>query len=210
MKTILLHGLGQTAAAWNNIVKLSALTDVDCPELFSLSHSEPTYDAILRGLERRLAGASEPFRLCGLSLGAMLALDYSLRHPENTASLVLMGGQYKAPTRLIDLQNLLFRWMPEGAFRDWGLSKQDAIRLCRSMRSLDLSGRLHELTCPVTVLCGQRDRANLRAAREMHQAIPRSALRILPGAGHALDQEAPEAVAALLREEGTAGAVERP
>lgn len=200
MKTILLHGLGQTAEVWCDAVRLSALTDVDCPELFSLSEGVPTYSAMLGGLEKHLAELPGPFRICGLSLGAVLALDYGLRHPESAASLVLISGQCKVPTHLIDLQNLLFRCMPERAFRDWGMSKADAIRLARSMRSLDFSEQLRRLDCPVTLLCGERDRANLKAARQMHGAIPGSALYILPKAGHELTREAPEALAAFLRE----------
>lgn len=201
MRTILLHGLGQTAGAWDETIKRLGLTDYDCPELFALSNGVPAYDAILRGLERHLSESPGPFRLWGLSLGAVLALDYGLRHRSKTASLVLMGGQYKVPARLTDFQNLLFRCMPERAFREMGLPKQDAIRLCRSMRSLDFGGRLRELRCPVTILCGERDRANLKAARQMHEAIAQSALHIIPGAGHALNQEAPGTLAALLREE---------
>ena len=35
MKTVLLHGLGQTAQDWKEVVQQLSNSDVDCPELFS-------------------------------------------------------------------------------------------------------------------------------------------------------------------------------
>ena len=34
MKTIFLHGLGQTAQDWEEVIRQTALSEVDCPELF--------------------------------------------------------------------------------------------------------------------------------------------------------------------------------
>ena len=118
MKFVFLHGLGQTAQDWQAVIHQSSLFDVDCPELFSFAENAFTYSGILSGLEHFYANASEPFVLCGLSLGALLALDYTIRHPEQISSLILVGAQYKVPTRLIDFQNLIFRCMPENAFTD--------------------------------------------------------------------------------------------
>ena len=108
MKTIFLHGLGQTAQDWEEVIRQTALSEVDCPELFSLSEGEITYFGIRNGLEKRYADITEPFCICGLSLGALLALDYAIRHNEQVAALVLIGVQYKVPSLLIDFQNLSF------------------------------------------------------------------------------------------------------
>lgn len=200
MKTVFWHGLGQTAETWKEVIRRSACEDTDCPELFSLTETDITYSQILHGLEKRYAGETEPFRLCGLSLGAVLALDYALRHGSQVDSLLLIGGQYQVPGLLIDFQNLLFRCMPNKMFEGMGLSKKDMIGLTRSMRSLDFSGQLDRITCPVTIVCGEKDKANLKAAREMKKALPKAKLHIVPGAGHEVNQCAPEAIAALLRE----------
>ena len=157
MKFVFLHGLGQTAHDWQAVIHQSSLFDVDCPELFSFAENDFTYSGILSDLERFYANASEPFVLCGLSLGALLALDYTIRHPEQISSLILVGAQYKVPTRLIDFQNLIFRCMPENAFTDMGLSKHDTIKLSHSMRMLDFSPKLSEIHCPVSVICGKKD-----------------------------------------------------
>ena len=37
MKTVFLHGLGQTAQDWKEVVQQLSISDVDCPELFSFN-----------------------------------------------------------------------------------------------------------------------------------------------------------------------------
>lgn len=197
MKTVLLHGLGQTARDWDHVVMRTLAMDAECPELFDAG-GHVDYFSLLNRLEQRYADASEPFRICGLSLGAILAMDFAIRHKDKTASLILIGAQYKMPRRLIDFQNILFRCMPDRIFRSMGLSKNDAIRLTRPLRSLDFRDALHEIVCPVTILCGERDRANLKASRELKELLPQAALHIVPGAGHELNRDAPDFLAEIL------------
>lgn len=198
MKTVFLHGLGQTADAWDAVVRQCACADADCPELFSLAENDMTYGQIRDGLERRYARETEPFRICGLSLGAILALDYAIRHQDQVSSLLLAGVQYKVPGLLVDVQNVLFRCMPDKAFAGMGLSKKDMIKLTHSMRSLDCSDKLEEIACPVAIVCGEKDTANRKAARDLKKALPQAELHIVPGAGHELNRCAPEAMAAIL------------
>ena len=134
MKAVLLHGLGQTARDWRAVMDRIPALEMECPELSSLAEDGAVYSDLLAGLERRCAELPAPFCLCGLSLGAMLALDYAVRHGERVASLILIGAQVRVPTRLVDFQNLVFRCMPKRAFASMGLSKDGAIRLTRSMR----------------------------------------------------------------------------
>lgn len=124
MKTVLLHGLGQTAQDWKDVVCQLSTSNVECPELFSSMGNEISYSRILANLERQYSDATEPLYICGLSLGALLALDFTIRHGDKVASLVLIGAQYKVPTLLIDFQNLLFRCMPaKSFFTTWDYQK---------------------------------------------------------------------------------------
>ena len=45
MKTVFLHGLGQTAQDWKEVVQQLSISDVDCPELFSSTEDEISYFA---------------------------------------------------------------------------------------------------------------------------------------------------------------------
>jgi 2-succinyl-6-hydroxy-2,4-cyclohexadiene-1-carboxylate synthase len=58
--------------------------------------------------------------------------------------------------------------------------------------------RLGELEMEVVVLAGETDEKFVALGRRLADALPRGALRIVPGAGHALPLEAPAAVAAAI------------
>ena len=193
MKTVFLHGLGQTTHDWKDIIDKTSLSDTDCPDLFSLQEGSISYSGILTELEKRYANMTEPFRICGLSLGALLALG------DKVDSLILMGVQYRVPTLLIDFQNLIFRCMPKKTFETMGMSKQDTIRLCHSMRSLDFSPGLDKVVCQVTIICGEKDGANIKAAKQLKNLLPQAELHIIPGAGHEINKCKPEAVAAIIK-----------
>ena len=198
MKTILLHGLGQTAQDWKEVVCQLSSSNVECTELFSSMENEISYPQILGDLERRYSNAKEPLRICGLSLGALLAIDFAIRHGDKVASLVLIGTQYKVPSLLIDFQNLIFRCMPNKAFESMGLSKSNTIKLAHSMRALDFTAQLSGILCPVNILCGEKDSANLKASKKLNEILPKATLQIVPGAGHEINKDAPEAIAAIL------------
>lgn len=70
MKTILLHGLGQTAQDWNEVVRCMAGSAVECPELFLQAETNAPMLGFWRIWSSNMADAEEPLRLCGLSLGA--------------------------------------------------------------------------------------------------------------------------------------------
>ena len=73
MKTVFLHGLGQTPASWSAVAQLTG-SGYNCPELFASGRSD--YRELIGALEVRLAAEEAPLRLCGLSLeaNAVLAL----------------------------------------------------------------------------------------------------------------------------------------
>lgn len=198
MKTVLLHGLGQTAQDWKEVVRQLSTSNVECPELFSSAGNEISYSRILADLERKYSDETEPLRICGLSLGALLAIDFTIRHGDKVSSLVLVGAQYKVPTLLIDFQNLLFRCMPGKSFESMGLSKSNTIALAHSMRSLDFTLQLSRIVCPVTIVCGEKDSANLKASKKLNDLLPQATLQIIPGAGHEINKCAPDAIAAIL------------
>lgn len=189
-------GLGQTEQAWKETAAALPGILTRCPAL--MEPSVESYADLLEKLEKELCETGAPVRLCGLSLGAVLALDYTLRHPEKVADLVLIGPQYKMPRRLLAFQDFVFRLLPNRAFASAGISKHQMIRLTSSMRELDFSERLGEITCPVLVVCGGKDRANLSEAKKLSQKLPRARLCIVPGAGHELNLQKPEFLAQLL------------
>lgn len=198
MKIVFLHGLGQRAAGWDQVA--SQFPNTDCPELFEIAGEKLNYSAILSSLEERYEYEKEPLCLCGLSLGGMLALDYALRHGDRVAAMVLLGARDRTPRLLMDIQDLLFRCMPDKAFASTGMKKEQVRDLTRSMKDLDFTDRLSTIHCPVTVACGEKDYPNLAAARRLVKYLPNAQLYIVPRAGHELNADAPDTVAEMVRE----------
>ena len=71
------------------------------------------------------------------------------------------------------------------------------------MLDLDFREDLGKVSCPVLVLCGERDKANRKAARGLQAGIPGAELAWIPGAGHEANLDAPEALAEVLRAEAS-------
>lgn len=113
--------------------------------------------------------------------------------------LVLIAPQYKMPKGLLKFQNLMFRFMPEKAFADMGMKKRDFIALTNSMLELDFTERLQEISCPVLVLVGEKDRANQKAAEEIAAKIPNAERKIVKDAGHEVNADAPERLAEIMK-----------
>ena len=198
MPVVMLHGLGQTPASWDAVARSLGNESVR-PELFALLRGgEAVYENLYRAFSDDCARLPEPLHLCGLSLGGVLALQYSAEHSGRVGSLVLIGTPCAMPRGLLRVQGLVFRLMPERAFRQMGLSKKDVLALTSSMLDLDLRENLARVKCPALVLCGERDRANRQSALDLQAGLPRAGLAWVPGAGHEANLDAPEALAGIL------------
>lgn len=197
-RLVCLHGLGQGSDSWDAVLDCLG-TDALCPSLTELA-GDARYPALYQAFESLCETLPGSLCLCGLSLGGVLALDYAKAHPERVEALVLIGTPVDIPRGLLRLQSLLFRLMPAGAFWDAGFSKAEMISLTASMADLDLRAGLERVKCPVLSLCGARDRSNWKAAQALGRCLPQVVLRQVPGAGHEVNRDAPEALASMLRE----------
>jgi len=202
MRQIYLHGLGQTPDSWKEtILYLQSAAYSDCPDLAKmLQGQDATYQNLYAAFSTSCGRLDEPINLCGLSLGGVLALDYTIQNPEKVRSLVLIAAQYKMPKRLLRLQNVLFQLMPGFMFRQTGFGKAAFLQLCRTMMELDFSGSLHKVTCPTLVLCGEKDSANKQAAVELADLLGNAELQVVSGSGHEVNVDAPEKLAKVLRD----------
>lgn len=202
MKRIYLHGLGQTPESWSKtILRMEDGAHSECPDLVKmLRGGRADYAALYDGFAAFCDAFDEGIDLCGLSLGGVLALNYAIDHPQKLRSLALIAARYEMPRVLLAAQNVLFRCMPEAMFRQTGFGKRAFIQLCGSMARLDFGASLQAVTCPTLVVCGARDSANRRAAAKLAGALRDAELRIIPDAGHEVNVEAPERLAAELCE----------
>lgn len=199
MKQIYIHGLGQTPDSWADTlahIKTGGHVCLNLPAL--IQGKSATYPNLYAAFSDACQKYDTPVNLCGLSLGGVLALHYTIEHPEKVHSLALIATPYKMPKLLLQFQNILFRCMPESMFRQTGFSKRDFLSLCSSMMSLDFSESLEKISCPVLVLCGEKDIANKRASVKLAKLLQNAAFSVLKDAGHEVNTEAPKQLAAAL------------
>ena len=90
MKYIFVHGLGQNASSWDKTKEcLADKLEMVIPELSEfIREGNCTYSKIYSSFCEYCNAFSEPVHLCGLSLGAVLALNYAIDFPQKAGSLV--------------------------------------------------------------------------------------------------------------------------
>ena len=197
MKYILLHGMGQNASSWDKTISyLPDATETACPELSNFfSEDNCNYNKMYSSFCRYCNSFSEPLNLCGLSLGAVLALNYAIDFPQKVSSLILIAPQYNMPKFLLKVQNVLFKFMPESQFKDIGFKKKDFITLTNSMADMDFTSSLNKVNCPVVVICGEKDNVNKKAAIKLASELPNAKFSTIDNSGHKVNVDNPQGLA---------------
>ena len=201
MKFLYLHGLGQKPDSWDRVIKETKVSDSSvCLSLAEmLEDKAATYGELYAAFSGECDKEHDEIVLCGLSLGAVLALNYAIDHPDKVKALVLIAAQYKMPKKLLKIQNMLFHLMPNSAFNKMGFKKADVISLCGTMAELDFSDSLHKVSCPVLIVCGEKDKANIKASKELCHYLNNSCFHELMKTGHEANIESPEELALVLQ-----------
>ncbi len=172
------------------------------------------YDAV-----RRTLGLAEPFDLVGYSLGGWIAARYATWFPERLRSLTLVvpagmrvPGKPPAadiflmsPEKLVmtlfnDMTNLgeVFIDMTNDDVLVHAFEEASAVaRLVWERRSdRKLERRLARVTCPALVIGAEHDRLVPNEAADRYvELLPHARLTRIPGTGHAVVIEKPEATA---------------
>jgi len=201
MKYLYLHGLGQKPDSWNKVIKGTKVSEssINLSLAEMLEGKSATYKELYSVFSSECGKEKGGIVLCGLSLGAVLALNYAIEHPDKVKALVLIAAQYKMPEKILKVQNMLFHLMPNSAFNKMGFKKADVISLCGTMAELDFRDSLHKVSCPVLVVCGEKDNANKKTSKELCHYLNNSCFHELMKTGHEANLEAPEELAIVLQ-----------
>ncbi|WP_022867406.1 alpha/beta fold hydrolase [Schaalia vaccimaxillae] len=199
---IFLHGLGATPQSWTYQIdhlpsefigialRLPGTHNDDAP--FNLSKSA---DKIIRDLDARTISTAH---LCGLSLGAMVATQVAINHPDRISSLTLCASQAHPPRFLMRLQRLVMHGLPARALEMPDLSKARMLQILDAVAEVDLRPCLPTLNMPTLVVCGSKDKANLASSREISSLIPQARMRVINDGSHELNTGQPEILSDLL------------
>ena len=199
---ILVHGSGHKAESWDKTLShMQNNRDIMCPSLTSiLEGKEASYENLYASFANYCGRVDGQIHLCGLSLGGILALNYALDFPEKVKTLVLIGTPHKMPKVMFGIQNIIFRFLPKSVFETMAFDKKDTFALGSSMKNLDFSDRGGGIRCPALILCGEKDRANVKSAYYLSQNIKNAKLEIIENTGHVVNEENPKALAKILNE----------
>jgi 3-oxoadipate enol-lactonase len=157
----------------------------------------------------------------GLSMGGMIGMMYALKYPGRFQSLVLCDTSSRIPPELAPVwaeriktatgqgmsalvSPTLERWFTE-PFRKTrndvtdpvanmiaGTSAAGYAGCCHAIPTMNCTGQLHEIKCPVQIIVGEQDAGTPVAMSEaIHAAIPGSELVIIPQASHLSNLEQP-------------------
>lgn len=202
LKKIFVHGSGHKAASWNETISyMENNGDILCPNLFSiLKGKEATYTNLYLAFTDYCDKIGGQIHLCGISLGGILALNYALDFPGKTKTLILIGTPYKIPKAAFAFQNMIFKLLPKSVFENMAFNKRDTFVLGKSMKDLDFSRSVQNIRCPTLIMCGKKDKANMKSAYFLAQNINNAELKIIENVGHVVNEEAPKAFAKILDE----------
>lgn len=199
---VLLHGLGTGPSGWRP--QLDAFPSAIAPRL----------EVAQETLDRTEA----PFDLCGLSLGALVALRYAGEHPERLRRLVLCAGIAGLPWYFRGLQYGIagvVRVLPSARVRRGlvaGLPEEDRAVALEEIAHVDAGTASRTLRTaasfrlerpprmPTLLLCGERDRINVKLSGRLAEILPDARFEVVPDAGHVANLDNPQAFNGLLRE----------
>jgi 3-oxoadipate enol-lactonase len=211
---VLLHGLGTGPSGWKPQTEAFDDRGVVVPAL------PPELDGAAR-LTTEILEAEGSADVCGLSLGALVALRAAIEHQDGVRRLVLAAGFASLPRRLRALQlglggvarvtprrtlvRSLVGTVPPahrpGAERELAeLTSAQVARLMRAGARFDVADRVTRLDVPTLVLCGENDRHNVPLSRELAHLLPQGELRLVRAAGHVVNLDQPEEFNRLVRE----------
>ncbi len=207
---VFLAGLGQPLDVWDPIIKRlpAGLEGIAIPMPLDEGFSIESGAHQLRH-DLDAAGIAHA-HLCGLSLGAMVALKFAAEFPARTDRLILSGGQVHHNAAVVWAQIAATRLIPE-SFGFGATTRAEAIRGLRAILHMDLRADMSCIQATTLVLCGRRDIENLGASREMADGIVDAELDIIAGVGHVWNKTHPtlftEKISAFLAsDEATRGA----
>jgi len=225
---ILIHGAGGTYLTWHPSLRRLQNETVYALDLPGHGESQgagrQSMDAyaedILHFLDRLNIQKAV---LVGISMGSAIALTSALTHPKRITALALLGGGGKmrvANTVLETAANphtfeTAVDMINAGCFSEnaeselINLSKQHMLKLSPSVllgdfqacNQFNVMEKLSQIDVPTLILCGTLDKMMPpKFSESLHGGIPNSRIHLVEHAGHMLQLEQPEKVAALLKQ----------
>jgi pimeloyl-ACP methyl ester carboxylesterase len=152
--------------------------------------------------------------LVGHSLGGIVAMTAALAYPERVAGLLLLGTASECSPRvagwyekialaaeadgLPGLARAIYGSAPSRELRGDARGLAHVTRCLESLADDPLTPRLTAVACPAVLVVGENDPMGAGASVIIQRHLTGAALEVIPGRGHWVHVEAPEAVLAAI------------
>jgi pimeloyl-ACP methyl ester carboxylesterase len=218
---LFLHGAGGDAAIWDEQAEYfrgrHPVYRLDLPgHGLSKGHGEEDISAYAECVHAALESAlpQHEWVAVGHSMGGAVALQLILNHPDLLKGVVLVGTGAKLGVLPIIIK--LLETDPEAFYKTVDLAafcsntpaqiremSSRSIRRCppqvtlkdfKACNRFDVRNRLHEISLPSLIVCGENDRLTpLKYSEFLHQHLQSGRLVVIPEAAHMVMAEKPDA-----------------
>ncbi len=220
---VFLHGSGDSARIWRLQIEhfgTERALAIDLPghgqrvDTLSAEASVLDYARAVHTIIANELHLDHPI-IAGQSLGGAIALTMGLEYGAELSGLILIGtgARLRVHPDLLEsaratpqlavhqLKELAVASTNTTTLPDTLIKEQETpgpnvlYRDLAACNAFDCMNRIHEIELPVLIICGTEDRLTpVKYSQYLHDNIGGSALRIIPGAGHYVMREQPEAV----------------
>lgn len=220
---LFLHGSGDTARIWRLQIEhfgTARALAIDLPghgqraDTLSAEASVLEYASAVHTIITKELHLDHPI-VAGHSLGGAIALLMGLEYGQELSGLILIGTGARlrvhpdllafartAPQVAVhQLKDMAVASTNTATLPDALMNEQEApgpnilYRDLAACNAFDCMNRLQEIHLPVLIICGPEDRLTpVKYSQYLHDNIAGSTLRVIPGAGHYVMREQPEAV----------------
>ncbi len=195
---VLLHGMGQSPQSWQEqVVALPPGTRAVAPWLYGMRPARSDQfslpgaaDDVARTLD--LQGAERAV-ICGVSLGARVALEAAIRHPDRVDSVIAAGPPAAVPAIGRWSRRLAMRLAPRSVFANQGIDKAKVVAAGKEVDRIQSFEDVEQITSRVLLLAGSKDAGGVDTAHRLAARIDQATVQVIEGAGHLVNSDSPAA-----------------
>lgn len=197
---VLLPPAFDPARRWSDlVVALGRYAPVLAPDLtVSLDRPVILEEPALRVLAAISGSGAESATLCGVGLGALIALTVAAGFGDRVSALVLSVTRTPESTALLSLQHGVRQLLSAGTLQRLGGGPSQVLAALDQVRPVDYRAVAGRVATPTLVLVGERDVANLGPSTRLAAAVPQAQLRVVAKAGAGWQCTQPDRLAELV------------
>lgn len=123
----------------------------------------------------------ESFAICGMGLGAAVALRAAADSPAMVSGLVLVNPLIAPPGAVLKMQKAALRMTPRSRLAAQNVDKDHLLAAMDMLATLDLGDALEHVDCPTLVVSSQAQPATQKQATELAARLSNASTVALPG-----------------------------